>query len=93
VSSFFDKIKDGASKAADKAHQTLEISRLNAQISAVKKDIDKAYMLIGQSVFQAFSNGDQSQADESIAQHSEQIVSLQSSIVDIEQKIKEVKRE
>lgn len=93
MSSFFDKIKDGASKAADKAHQTLEIGRLNAQISAVKKDIDKAYLLIGQSVFQAYSNGNLSHADESIAQLSMQIVSHQSSIAEIEQKIKDVKRE
>jgi hypothetical protein len=93
LSSFFDKIKDGASKAADKAHQALEINRLNLQISMVRKDIDKAYNQIGQSVFRAYSNGDVSQADNDIAKFSQQIVNHGMSIAEIEQKIKEVKRE
>jgi chromosome segregation ATPase len=93
VSSFFDKLKDGASKAADKAHQTLEISRLNAQISSVKKDIDKAYSQIGQSVYIAYTNGDLSQAEAVITEYSSKILSYEQSIVEIEQKIKDVKRE
>jgi hypothetical protein len=41
--SIFDKMKQGASDAARKAQQTLEIAKLNGQKSSREKDMSKLY--------------------------------------------------
>ncbi|GGG91107.1 zinc ribbon domain-containing protein [Paenibacillus radicis (ex Gao et al. 2016)] len=90
---FFDKLKEGASKAADKAKDSVEVVRLNSQISAKRKDIEKHYIQIGEAVFQANLSHDLSAAEPAITTFSEQIVALQQEIDELEEKIMEIKDE
>lgn len=90
---FLDKLKEGASKAADKAKETVEITRLNNQISGKKKDIERGYAKIGETVFQAYVAGDLSVAEPEIQTISQDIISMQKDISALELKIKETRNE
>ncbi|TDF97519.1 zinc ribbon domain-containing protein [Paenibacillus piri] len=89
--SFFEKMKQGASDAAKKAQQTVEITRLRAQISSKEKEIEKSFALIGESVYQAHSAGDWKKA--AVAAYFAHIQGLQQDIQAIEWKITEAKHE
>jgi rRNA maturation endonuclease Nob1 len=90
---FLDKLKEGATKAADKAKETVEVTRLNTQISGKKRDIERGYAKIGETVFQAYADGDLSAAEPEIQTLSQDIIGWQKEIAALEQKIKEVKNE
>jgi chromosome segregation ATPase len=90
---FFDKIKEGAGKAADLAKETVEITRLNTQISTKKREIDKSHSRIGELISSAFQINDLASVEEQVAILCQDIVSLQQDIQNIESKIKEVKNE
>jgi hypothetical protein len=91
MSGFFQKVKDGAAKAADKAQQALELQRLNSQISTKQKEIEKVKIQIGDAVLAAFKNGSISEADHEITNLSHLIIRYEGMISDLELKIKEVK--
>ncbi|MDF2961800.1 MAG: double zinc ribbon-containing protein [Paenibacillus sp.] len=91
--SFFDKVKQGASDAAKKAQQTVEITRLRAQISSKEKELEKTFTLIGEAVYQAHSAGDWKKSEPDVASYCQHIQGLQQDIQAIELKIKEAKHE
>jgi Zn finger protein HypA/HybF involved in hydrogenase expression len=91
--SFMDKIKNSVSKTADKAQQLVEINRLNSQISSARKEIERIYNQIGQSVYEAFSKDDLSLAEQDIVKFSQEIVKLTVSISDLEKKIRDTRNE
>lgn len=91
--SFFKKVQEGAAKAAEKAKETVEITRFSAQISSKKKDIEKLKQSIGESVFQSFLVNDFGSAESSVVSICNQIADLYKEIAAIELKIKEVKNE
>jgi len=90
---FFDKLKESASKAADKAKDSVEIVRLNSQISAKRGEIKKLYAQIGRIVFQAHAADQLSSTQELIQSASESIIVLQQEIEELEHKIKIIKDE
>lgn len=90
---FFDKLKESASKAADKAKDSVEVVRLNSQISAKRGEIEKLYSQIGRTVFQAHAADNLSSAQELIQESSESIIALQQEIVQLENKIRIIKEE
>lgn len=91
--SFFDKMKQGASEAAKKAQQTVEITRIKASIFAKQKEIERQYQLIGQQVYQAYSSGNLSHAETAVASGAEAIKLIEQEIKLLEHKIVEVKKE
>lgn len=91
--SFFEKVKQGASEAAKKAQQTVEITRLKTQISSKEKEIERNYSLIGEVVYKAFVAGDLSQSENSVTEICQGIISLEQEITTLEQKIIEVRNE
>ncbi|WP_127587709.1 zinc ribbon domain-containing protein [Paenibacillus koleovorans] len=91
--SFFQKVKESASKAADKAQQAVEVQRVHSQISSVAKEIDKCKMLIGELVYSAYSKGDLSLAEAEIISNSKQIAQYESTIQELELRIKEIKNQ
>ncbi|RUS43822.1 zinc ribbon domain-containing protein [Cohnella sp. AR92] len=93
MSNFLDKFKNGAAKVADKAQQALEINRLNAQISNVRKDIEKNHSLMGQLAYEAYRNGDVAQATDKLVELSQQIDHHLATVAGLELKIREVKNE
>jgi hypothetical protein len=91
--SFFDKMKQGASDAAKKAQQTVEITRLRTQISSKQKEQEKTFTLIGEKVYQAFTAGDWTQAEQDVNEYCQHVNQLSQDIQGIELKIKEAKNE
>lgn len=90
---FFDKLKEGASKAADKAKETVEITRLNTQISSKRKEIEKNYLEMGKAVYQAYAANNSNQAEPAMENGCTAITNLLQEIIQLEQKIREVKNE
>ncbi|MCR8629764.1 zinc ribbon domain-containing protein [Paenibacillus radicis (ex Xue et al. 2023)] len=91
--SFFEKMKQGASDAAKKAQQTMEITRLRTQISSKEKELEKIFTLIGESVYNAHAAGDWKKSQPDVAAYCQQIQVLRQDIQHIELKIKEAKHE
>ncbi|MEC0228477.1 zinc ribbon domain-containing protein [Paenibacillus alba] len=91
--SFFDKVKQGATDAAKKAQQTVEITKLKTQISSKEKEIEKHYNLIGESVYAAHLAGNAAQSETDVADLCEGITSIKQEIALIEQKISEARNE
>jgi NADH pyrophosphatase NudC (nudix superfamily) len=89
----FGKIKEGASKAADLAKETVEVNRLNGQISGKKKDIDKNHYRIGELVYNAYLASDLTTAEEDIALICKEIENSLADIRQFELKILEAKSE
>ena len=88
-----DKLKDGAAKAADKAKESVEIAKLSTQISGKKKEIDKIYHFIGQSIYSARNEGTLDQTGELISFQSRLIDNLDQEIKQLEARIKSIKNE
>ncbi|MBP1964439.1 hypothetical protein [Paenibacillus aceris] len=91
--SFFDKVKQGASDAAKKAQQTVELTKLKAQLSSKEKEIEKFYTLIGESVYAAYISGDSARSGEIVERFSQGIDAVKQEIAVLEQKIIEVRNE
>lgn len=91
--SFFDKMKQGASEAAKKAQQTVETTRLKTQIASKEKEIEKAFALIGESVFQSYASGDWKKSEREVAAYCDHISLLRQGIQALENKIKLAKNE
>lgn len=90
---FFNKIKDSAVKAADKAKDSVEVVRLNSQIATKRKEIEKLYLQIGEAVFEAYQANELSIAEQLIHKNSQIIVTLQTEIEEIEVKVRALKDE
>lgn len=91
--SFFDKLKDGASKAADKAKESVEIARLYTQITSKSKEIEIEYQSLGRSIYIANNEGRLETIGHLVKEHCEKIQSFESEIKQIEYKIKAIKNE
>jgi len=52
-----ETVSKGVSTATEKAQQTVEITRLHAQISGKRKEIEKRYIEIGELVYESYSKG------------------------------------
>jgi RNA polymerase subunit RPABC4/transcription elongation factor Spt4 len=91
--SIFDRMKQGASEAARKVEQTVEIQKLKAQISAKDKEMDKLYTRIGQAVFRGYSEGDIAKSEEEVVDYCEELSGLTQDIELIREKIKSIKLE
>ncbi|MFX3632818.1 MAG: zinc ribbon domain-containing protein [Candidatus Pristimantibacillus sp.] len=90
---FLNKLKEGASKAADMAKDSVEVVKLNAQISSKRKEIEKSYSVIGESVFQAYTSNDITLAESLIKDESAKIIALQEEIEQLDDKINFIKDE
>jgi uncharacterized membrane-anchored protein YhcB (DUF1043 family) len=89
----FGKIKEGASKAADLAKETVEVNKLNSQISTKKREIDKHHNRIGELIFDAYLINDIPSVEQQVTTICQEIVNNQQEIRLLEIKIKEVKNE
>lgn len=91
--SIFDKMKQGASDAARKAQQTLEVAKLNGQKSSREKDMSKLYSQIGEAVFEAHLSGEHEASAEVIEACCEKLKVMKQDIEIIDHKIKAIKLE
>jgi RNA polymerase subunit RPABC4/transcription elongation factor Spt4/uncharacterized coiled-coil protein SlyX len=91
--SLFQKLKEGATKAADKAQQTVEITRLNNQISQKWKEIDRNLFRLGQALYEAHKSGDPSAADPEIERILQENAAIEDEIFSMEARIKRMRNE
>jgi len=91
--SIFDKMKQGASDAARKAQQTIEIARFNSQKSSREKDMTRLYTEMGEAMFRAYLSGETVESEETVASCCEQLKALKQEIESIDDRIKAVKLE
>lgn len=91
--SFFDKMKQSATEAARKAQQTVEVTRLKAQISSREKEIEKVYTQIGEAVFLAYAAGDTAQSESEVTALCERVKSIRDDIAELERRIKFIRME
>lgn len=95
--SFFKKISDtvskGVSTATEKAQQTVEITKLNAQISSKRKDIDKLFAIIGESVYEGYEAQDLSSTEAKVLPKCEEITVIRAEIALLDERIKSIRNE
>lgn len=90
---FTDTVSKGVTSATEKAQQTVEVTRLNAQISSKRKEIDKLFARIGESVYEAFEEKDLSLAEAKVIPGCEEISSIYDEIAVINSRIKDIRNE
>ncbi|MBW7455059.1 zinc ribbon domain-containing protein [Paenibacillus sepulcri] len=91
--SFFDKMKQGASDAARKAQQTVEITKLKSQISGKEKEKDKLFYLIGTAIHASHQEGNIAQSEEEVVSHCLKVDGLNQEIQFLEERIKNIRFE
>ena len=93
MSSFFDKLKQGAAEAGKKAQSTIEVNRLKFQISSKEKEITGIYSRMGECVYHAMQNGTIEEISDQLLLFSEQINQKKAEIQDVENRIRTVQNE
>lgn len=95
--SFFKKITEtvskGVSTATEKAQQTVEVTRLHAQISGKRKEIEAIHAEIGAAVFDAYRQKDLSLAESKVIPACEEILVVQGEIEALEERIMQLRNE
>ncbi|WP_256757125.1 zinc ribbon domain-containing protein [Cohnella sp. WQ 127256] len=95
--SFFKKISDTVSKgvtsATEKAQQTVEITKLNSQISSKRKEIDKIFATIGESVYEGYLAHDLSLAESKVYPQCNEITNIRDEIAALNDRIKAIRNE
>ncbi|WP_276352006.1 zinc-ribbon domain-containing protein [Cohnella caldifontis] len=95
--SLFRKITETVSKgvttATEKAQMTVEITRLHAQISGKRKEIEKRHMEIGAIVFEGFAAGNGASDEAKVHAICEEIAGILREIDDLEERIMQLRNE
>jgi len=88
-----ESVSKGVSTATEKAQQTVEITRLHAQISGKRKEAEKLLQSIGETVFEGYQAKDLSQMEAKVSPACEQIVAIQEEIDALEDRILQLRNE
>jgi ABC-type ATPase with predicted acetyltransferase domain len=91
--SFFDKIKEGAKKGTELAQQTVEVTKINSQISGKKKEVEERYNQIGHIVYEAHRANRGESAEAPILKLCSEVSSMFQEIAALEQRINAIKKE
>lgn len=89
----FQKLKVGAAKAADKAQKTVEMTKISAQISGKRKEMERNFTAIGSAVYHAYQSADLSLAEPEIVRLSQENEAIEREIADLQLKLKHLKDE
>ncbi|MFD3270605.1 zinc ribbon domain-containing protein [Paenibacillus dendritiformis] len=87
------KLKEGASKASEKAQNVIEINRLQSQIAARRKEIEQNVYLIGERVYDAYKKKDLTLAEDEIMALGDANLLLEEEIKQLEWKVSELRHE
>ncbi|MBW5446816.1 zinc-ribbon domain-containing protein [Cohnella sp. CFH 77786] len=88
-----ETVSKGVSTATEKAQQTVEITRLHAQVSSKRKEIEKLYATMGEAVFEGYLAKDLSKAESAVIPACEEIVAIRAEIEALEQRIMQLRNE
>ena len=88
-----ESVSKGVSTATEKAQQTVEITRLHTQISGKRREIDKLYADIGETVYADYRAKALSQTEPKVVPVCEQIEALEVEIEALESRILQLRGE
>lgn len=88
-----ESVSKGVSTATEKAQQTVEITRLHAQISGKRKEIDKIFAAIGESVYKSHELGSLHVAESDVLPLCLEIDSFRREIEALDDRVKELRNE
>src|SRR4051812_40848 len=89
----FQKLKEGANKATDYAQQTMKTTKINTQISGLKREIERNNTQIGQAVYEAYKANDLTLAEGAVRRLSNENMVLENEISQLERDIEVIKNE
>lgn len=89
---WIDKLREGATRAADKAQRTVEVTRTTAMIAGKRKQIRNVQRLIGASVYEAYKTGDFTAAAPDVIKLSAQIDAMEREIGNLELELHRLNR-
>ncbi|WP_110842276.1 zinc ribbon domain-containing protein [Paenibacillus flagellatus] len=90
---WLDMIREGASRAADKAQRTVEMTKTAALIAGKRKQIRNLHTRIGVAVYGAYRGGDFTSSGPDVVRLSAQIEALEREIGSLELELARLNRE
>lgn len=90
---FIQKIKDSASKASEKAHNLMEMNRVQAQIAAKRKEWKQNVYDIGELVYDAYKKNDLTLAEEGLKEIAKLNMLVEEDIKMLDWKVSELRRQ
>lgn len=91
--SLFDRMRQGATEAARKVEQTVEVTRLQARISAREKEMERLYARIGRAVYRSYGDGAVDAAEKETLVCCEELRQLEDEIERIREQIRYIRLE
>ena len=90
---FLQRIKDGASRVSEKAQSSVEISKLNGQISDIEHEMEIEFMKMGKLFYEGYRSRDMSVAEGQMVELARGCGRLQEQIEGVRSRIAELKNE
>ncbi|SEU29777.1 zinc ribbon domain-containing protein [Paenibacillus sp. NFR01] len=90
---FLKRIKDGASRVSEKAQSSVEVGKLNSQISDVEREMELEFMKMGKIFFDGYRSKDMSAAEGPMVELARGCLKLQDRIGELRLRIAEIKNE
>lgn len=85
------RIKDGATRATEKAQHAVEINKINSQVTSIEQEMDVHFLRMGQIFYEGYRAHDMSIAETEMTQLSKTCDALQDEIDGLRAKIAELK--
>ncbi|MFP4977046.1 zinc ribbon domain-containing protein [Paenibacillus sp. CN-4] len=90
---FLQRIKDSASRVSEKAQSSVEIGKINSQISDIEREMGTHFMQMGKLFYEGYRSRDLSVAEGRMTELSRACVKLEEKIELLRQRIAELKNE
>ncbi|BCG57033.1 zinc ribbon domain-containing protein [Paenibacillus sp. URB8-2] len=87
------RIKDGANRVSEKAQNSVEIGKLNSQISDIEREMEMEFMKMGKIFYEGYRSRDLSLAEGKMTEMSRSCLRLQDKIDALRSRIAELKNE
>lgn len=93
MNNFLDKFKKGVSDAGNMAKTLVDINKIKIQISQKDKEIETCYKSIGETVFNAFSDGSFANIEELVLDKCNEVIEKLEQKKQLNQRIEELSNE
>ncbi|WP_405106600.1 zinc ribbon domain-containing protein [Paenibacillus sp. FSL K6-1217] len=90
---FLQRIKDGASRVSEKAQSSVEVSKLNGQISDIEHEMQVEFLKMGKLFYEGYRSRDMSVAEGQMIELARGCNKLQEQIEDVRSRIAELRNE
>lgn len=88
-----ESVSKGVSTATEKAQTTVEITRLNSQISGKRREIERLYAKIGSSIYEAHLAHDMMLAEARVVPVCDEITAIRAEIGVLDERVKLLRNE